>query len=160
MIATRERLVGIICDSFSRERQEAERLADGLISLMADYGKVLEESEKRGEEGSIALPESLLPGSKESIKEATKFLYLACSDQEFGNSLRVGYSGLATFVSDEKVKQAAKTDSPSSSADVKAQISAMETGMQIIMDITEQTAELEEEFANWRKEMRQKLGIS
>jgi len=32
--------------------------------------------------------------------------------------------------------------------------------VQIIVDITEEMAELEKEFANWRKEMRGKLGIS
>ena len=152
MIATRQGLIEIICDSFSKERQEAETLADSLIGLVGDYGQVLAKSEEKGGEGPIALPESLLPDSKERIKEATKLVFLACPDKEIRNSLRLGYSSLATFVSDEKVKEAAKIDSLSSSADAKALASEVQETAKIV----EQVGELDEEFDNWLKELIRK----
>lgn len=71
--------------------------------IINEYGSVLANNP------GVVHPLSILPYSKEKIKEAIKSYYIGCTilgilDSDFKNHLEVGYVSLATFIEDEKAK--------------------------------------------------------
>ena len=79
----------------------ATQKADEIYGIVADYGAVLTEFERRS---TTALPQSLLPYNKNKIKAAIHMLLAVNPGAEFRNALGAGYVELAGFVPDKEAK--------------------------------------------------------
>lgn len=121
--------------------------------IVQEYGRVLERAASMG----FGAPESLLPYSKDEIKEAIRLalLLLEPSRSRSGDPqlehmhemLRVGYVELARFIPDEEAKIASMGQSALGSGDINHPgWKFAERSMQILKRISDESAVLLDEL--------------
>ena len=151
-LETLERLIEIRGTLFSEDFETAKNYALKAMEVMGDFGSVCVAAETEG----VAVPESLLPHDRETIKDSLRFLLLAASDEGFCDNVKASYQFLASFVSDEDYEEEAnQPDEIEASGDLELETLTRDLGT--VQKVTEGMSALEEELNRWLEDTQRKL---
>lgn len=135
--------MGILSRFFRSQQQSSEEPdlldemlradADEMQKVVNDYGRVMMDREslsQKEEDWNVRVamvsvaPASMLPYSKEQIKEAIKFVLTFCTvDEAMIGSLVAGYTALAHYISDEEASSVFAGAASRRDADMNSRIS-------------------------------------
>ena len=101
-------LVSLISLLRGKSKEDSEELAYIMHDVIGEYFQALEDSEDKS--GALSLrPASLLPSTKQAIKDALRQMFLVCTDKELKSILATGYASLASFIPDEEFEETVKS---------------------------------------------------
>ena len=116
---------------------------DDAQKIINDYGRILETT---ASSGLLAVPEYLLPHSKESIKEAIKKMLLVASDPKVASALAASYCDLAKFVSSAAAREVEDWPSAKRAGHTDDELKRRERAVCILNKITDEMETLLEEI--------------
>jgi hypothetical protein len=103
-------------------RKEIEGAIRDAPRIVRIYGRVIEESEKLG----MQVPESLLPYSKDTIKNALLICAACEADEKDREKFKICYGFLADFIPDEDAKASIEAHAALNSLDLNLLLSVRE----------------------------------